>query len=139
MSYQVVKAFYEKLTSDSAFNTSLGGSASSAGRIFHGIAPANSTYPLAVFNLVLPEVQSTFADTKTQSNFTFRVDIFTRKTLSSDNLFAASDRLNTLLHKQSFAVTDNGTADCLIVSDGQLIPEEDFIRMTTDILVQCGP
>ena len=139
MSYQVVKAFYEKLVSDTPFNTSMGGSGSTAGRVFHGIAPADSTYPLAVFNLVNPEVESTFTDTKTQSNFTFRVDIFTRKTLSSDNLFAASDRLNALLHKQSFAVTDNGTAECLIVSDGQLIPEEDFIRMTTDILVQCGP
>ena len=92
-----------------------------------------------MFNLVDASVKSTFADSKTQSNFTFRVDIFTRNTLSSDNLFAASDRLNGLLHKQSFAVTDNGTADCLVVSDGQLIPEDNFIRMTTDILVQCGP
>ncbi len=139
MSYQVIKAFYEKLTSDSNFNSSMGGSSSSAGRTFHGIAPDNTTYPLCVFNLVDASVESTFADTKTQSNFTFRVDIFTRNTLSSDNLFAASDRLNALLHKQSFAVTDNGTADCLVVSDGQLIPEDNFIRMTTDILVQCGP
>ena len=46
MSYQVVKAFYEKLTSDSPFNSAMGGSGSSVGRIFHGIAPDNTTYPL---------------------------------------------------------------------------------------------
>ena len=139
MSFEIVKAFYGKLRSDSTFNTGLGGSASSAGRIFEALAPDGAAYPLCTFNLVTMDRDARFTSTGVDSDFNFRVDLYDRRTVSTETLYSLSDKLITLMHKASFAITDNGTGESLVTSDGQLLIEDEFNRISHNILVLCGP
>ena len=131
-SQNLYQAFWTNLSSASLFSVNVGG------RIYHGQAPSSPTYPLAIYNATLPGVSTTFSS-GIQSNYVFRVDIYDRRTAGTNTLLSTSLRLEQLLHKSTFSVTDNGTASCTMTSGGQLLIEDDFYRITHEFLVQCGP
>ena len=57
----VVEAVYTRLTGDSTLNTSLGGTASTAGRVYHQLARQNDTLPLLIFDVLDVRILRAFA------------------------------------------------------------------------------
>jgi len=60
----VIEALYSYLTGDSTFNTSIGGSSSAAGKLYYGMAPKDTEFPLVdanhVASLILNECRVSY-------------------------------------------------------------------------------
>lgn len=133
MSQDVVTAIYSKLTSDSStFSSDVGG------RIYELRAPANNaTFPLAVFSVITPGVESTF-NNKILKAFVFQVDLYGKASIGMASLASTQAKLVTLLNQSTIAVTNNGTGTFEVVSEARRSLEDSYIRLSTDFRLRCG-
>ncbi len=106
-------------------------------RLFLNKANTNPTYPLAVYQVVNDDIESTFGDPARFQRI-YQVDTYARTTQSTTTLFSKTDALLNHLHKSTFTVTDNGVAHIRALESGQLFNESEFKRVTQRFLLQCG-
>lgn len=134
MSQTVTKAIYDKLatTGSGTFSEAVGG------RIYELLAPANNaTFPLAVFNVVVPAVQVTFTG-KIIHAFDFQVDLYGKLSVGIASLAAAQAKLVTLLNQTEVTVGDSGSGTFEVVSESRRSIEDQYIRLSTDFRLRSG-
>ncbi len=138
----VVEAVFTRLTADNTFNTSMGGSASIKGRIYHQIALQNDALPLCVFDVVDVRVRRAFvaAGTKIIYEFDLHFDIFVSRASGTaaaggagvleEELFARIDS-----HALDMSANDLDRGVVLFTRRGVRTIEEDVIRISSDARV----
>ena len=134
MSQDVVAAIYSKLSTSGSgtFSEAVGG------RIYELRAPANNaTFPLAVFSVITPGVESTF-NGKILKAFVFQVDLYGKASIGIASLASAQAKLVTLLNQSTIDVTNNGTGTFEVVSEARRSLEDSYIRLSTDFRLRCG-
>jgi len=103
----ILDGLYSHLTGDSAFNTALGGTGSTAGRLYLAEAVEEATLPYAV-TLVIDDVPE---DTFTTTGFMVRVQfsIYTARAPGPRAATVIQDKLRARLHNATFSITDHYT------------------------------
>jgi hypothetical protein len=135
LSQDVVTAIYNKLKEDTS-----GGSlhALVGGRIYELLAPANNaSFPLCVFNVVTPTVETTFSN-KILKQFEFQIDLYGKVSVGMASLAAIQTVLVTTLNQTTIAVANNGTGTFEVVSEARRSIEDQYVRLSTDFRIRCG-
>ena len=128
---EIDKKFRLQCLTDSTFATYI------SNRLFLNKANTNPTYPLAVYQVVNDDIESTFGS-PARFQRVYQVDTYARATQSTLTLFSKTDSLLNTLHKSTFTVTDNGVGHIRALESGQLFIESEFKRVTQRFLLQCG-
>lgn len=99
----VLAGLYTHLTGDAAFNTSLGGDATTAGRLYWDLAPEGTAYPYAVMSVIASLPRDTFTD----EGFDYRIQfsIFDDADAGPKSCVTIADNLHARLHRQTFTIT----------------------------------
>ena len=132
----VLDGLFSHLTGDSTFNTAVGGTASSAGRIRYGLADQEETAPYVGFDLI----DDTFAGTETfaKQGFHMRVQfrIYGGPHTDPSDLMDVEDKLRARLHRASpFSVTGHTVTGSVRDQMRGPFREEDVWRIDADYMI----
>ena len=113
---KVLTGLFDHLKSDSEWNTALGGTNTTAGRIWFNLADQDETLPYAVFSLV----SSLASDSFPHDGYDLRVQIEVYESMENgpEVLLTHMDNLREHLHRHRFGVQ----------SHDQIAAEEDIMR-----------
>ncbi len=105
----VLDGFYSRMTAHSDFNTSLGGSASAAGRLVLGQARADETMPYAIYNLISVDPFDAFDRDGYEA--LVQLAIYTDAESSTGRACEViADEARERIHRQSFTITNHANA-----------------------------
>jgi len=101
----ITTAVYDFLTGDNAFNTAIGGDASTAGRLRFSQADKNETYPYAVYHII------SFNDDSNMTNdgykIRFQFDILESEEAGARACMDISDALRDVLSRAVYTITNH--------------------------------
>lgn len=132
----ILNGLYAYLTADSTFNTSIGGDASTAGRIRYGLADQEEDAPYVVYDVI----DDTFAGTETfdKQGFHMRVQfrIYGDPHTDPADLMDVEDNLRARLHRAApFAVTGHKITGSVRDQMRGPFREEDVWRIDADYMI----
>ena len=95
----IVDGIYSYLTADSTFNTAIGGTASAAGRLYHGQTPTNATptTPYVVYFIIDTVDEDSFD--KDGFNISVQFSIWDTKASGARACLDTYDKLHARLHR----------------------------------------
>lgn len=125
---------WDYLTSDSTFNTAIGGSALSRGRLYYDQqAPPDSgpTFPYAMMSIV----DEVWDDTFTTQGYDIRVQvtIWDEEDAGPKAVMEHADKLRARIHRQTFTVTGHNNMAAIVDITRGPLKEDDAFRMDADI------
>jgi hypothetical protein len=134
----VVEAIYAHLTGDSNFNTAIGGTASSSGRLFYGTAPKGAAFPFCVY-----QVTQSRDELQAMSEASYAVSvqfsIFETKEAGPRACMDINDKLRTRLNRQTFSITGHTMlAAALEVERGPQDVDEAFFQQVSYLIRGFG-
>lgn len=130
----MLKGLYDHLKANSSFNTSLGGGASTAGRIWYGQAKPQETLPYAVMFWVSAENFDAFD--KDGLDGTFQVSIWNTEAAGPDAVADIGDNLLARLNGVSVSATGNQIITPMVSQVRGPFLDEDAWRQDFDFRIQ---
>ena len=100
----VIEGLYTWMTSDSTFNTAIGGSAGSAGRLFYGLAPSKTQFPFVTYEVVQNRDE---LPTMSEASYAVivRFSIWETREAGPRACMDINDKLRSRLDRQTFSIT----------------------------------
>tara|TARA_R110000824_G_scaffold157256_2_gene330689 strand:+ start:95 stop:523 length:429 start_codon:yes stop_codon:yes gene_type:complete len=131
----VVGGLYTWLTTDSDFNTAIGGSSGVAGRLYYGLAPKGAALPLVMY-----EVTANRDEIPTMSEASYAVtvefEIVETKEAGPRACMDINDKLRDRLSRQTFTITGaTMLAAALGVERGPVNVDQAYVQ-TVDYLIR---
>ena len=100
----VIEALYTYLTADSTFNTAIGGTASSAGRLFYVTSPRQTDFPFVTYEVVSNRDEMPMMS---QASYSASIGfaIYESKAAGPRACLDINDKLRARLNRQTFSIT----------------------------------
>ena len=131
----VIEGLYSYLTGDSTFNTAIGGSASSAGRLYYSLAPKGTSFPYATFQVIsntdalAPMAQEAYSST-------IQISIFETYEAGPRACLDINDKLRARLNRETFSITGaTMMAATMAIERGPMHVDESYMQ-AVDYLVR---
>ena len=136
--YQLVKVadgLYTYMTADAGFNTSIGGSASTAGRLYYGQAPEGTTLPYVVFFAIDNRDET---PTMSESSYAVSVQfsIVEEAAAGPRACLDISDKLRARLNRSTFGITDHTMMAATVENERGPVMDDRTYLQTCDYLIR---
>lgn len=130
----IVAGLYTYISADSAFNTAVGGDASTAGRIRYARAQKGETYPYVVFHLISFVGNNTMATDGYSARFQF--DIWESEEAGPRACMDVADALRSRLSRAVYAITNHEQTQMRMDNELPPVLEETAWRQVCDYVAQ---
>jgi len=132
---KVAEGLYTFMTGDAGFNTSIGGDASTAGRLYYGQAPEDTPYPYVVFFAIDNRDET---PTMSESSYAVRVQfsIVEESAAGPRACMDIADKLRTRLNRATFGITDHTMMAATVeIERGPVLDDRTHLQ-TCDYLIR---
>tara|TARA_Y100001973_G_C5209184_1_gene344087 strand:- start:17572 stop:18003 length:432 start_codon:yes stop_codon:yes gene_type:complete len=131
----VIEGLYSHLTGDSTFNSAIGGSASSAGKLYYGLAPKDTSFPFVAYTVTRNRDEMPVLSEASYA-VTVQFVIVESREAGPRACMDINDKLRLRLDRQTFAITGlTMLAAALEVERGPVDDDEAYVQ-TVDYLIR---